>query len=59
MEEGELKEWVSVLSEALGTDINYILLNDPPQPEEISQKLLNLFSEKRLFKGNLGHNARV
>lgn len=50
MEEGELKEWVSVLSEALGTNINYILLNDPPQPEEISQKLLNLFSENEYPK---------
>jgi CRISPR-associated Csx2 family protein len=50
MEEGELKEWVSALSEALGTNINYILLNDPPQPEEISQKLLNLFSENDYSK---------
>ncbi len=50
IEEGELKEWVSVLSEALGTDINYILLNDPPQPEEISQKLLSLLSEKDYSK---------
>jgi cell division protein DivIC len=48
--EDELKEWVSVLSEALGTDINYILLNDPPQPEEISQKLLKLFSENDYSK---------
>lgn len=45
IEEGELKEWISILSEALGTEINYVLLNDPPQPEEISQKLLSLFSE--------------
>ena len=45
IEEGELEEWISALSEALGTNINYILLNDPPQPEEISQKLLSLFSE--------------
>jgi CRISPR-associated Csx2 family protein len=50
MEEGELKEWVSVLSESLGTNINYILLNDPPQPEEISQKLLKLFSENDYSK---------
>jgi cell division protein DivIC len=50
MEEGELKEWVSVLSEALGTNINYILLNDPPQPEEISQKLLSLFNENDYSK---------
>jgi CRISPR-associated Csx2 family protein len=48
--EDELKEWVSLLSEALGTDINYILLNDPPQPEEISQKLLKLFSENDYSK---------
>jgi cell division protein DivIC len=50
IEEGELKDWVSLLSEALGTNINYILLNDPPQPEEISQKLLNLFSENDYSK---------
>jgi cell division protein DivIC len=50
MEEGELKEWVSALSEALGTNINYILLNDPPQPEEISHKLLKLFSENDYSK---------
>jgi CRISPR-associated protein DxTHG motif len=50
MEEGELKEWVSILSEAVGTDINYILLNDPPQPEEISQKLLKLFNENDYSK---------
>jgi cell division protein DivIC len=50
MEEGELKEWVSILSEALGTNINYILLNDPPQPEEISQKLLSLLSENDYSK---------
>jgi cell division protein DivIC len=50
IEEGELKEWVSLLSEALGTNINYILLNDPPQPEEISQKLLSLFSENDYSK---------
>lgn len=50
IEEGELKEWVSLLSEALGTNINYILLNDPPQPEEISQKLLKLFSENDYSK---------
>jgi cell division protein DivIC len=50
IEDGELKEWVSLLSEALGTNINYILLNDPPQPEEISQKLLNLFSENDYSK---------
>jgi len=50
IEEGELKEWVSVLSEALGNNINYILLNDPPQPEEISQKLLSLFAENDYSK---------
>jgi cell division protein DivIC len=50
MEEGELKEWVSILSEAVGTDINYILLNDPPQPEEISRKLLSLFDENDYSK---------
>jgi len=50
IEEGELKEWISALSEALGTDINYILLNDPPQPEEISQKLLSLFGENDYSK---------
>jgi cell division protein DivIC len=50
IEESELKEWVSLLSEALGTNINYILLNDPPQPEEISQKLLSLFSENDYSK---------
>ncbi|NAZ22967.1 MAG: TIGR02221 family CRISPR-associated protein [Thermocrinis sp.] len=50
VEEDELKEWISALSEALGTDINYILLNDPPQPEEISQKLLNLLSENDYSK---------
>ena len=50
IEEGELKEWISILSEALGTEINYVLLNDPPQPEEISQKLLNLFSENEYPK---------
>jgi len=50
IEESELKEWVSLLSEALGTDINYVLLNDPPQPEEISQKLLSLFGENDYSK---------
>ncbi|MFZ8784099.1 TIGR02221 family CRISPR-associated protein [Thermocrinis sp.] len=50
IEEGELKEWISILSEALGTEINYVLLNDPPQPEEISQKLLSLFSENEYPK---------
>jgi len=50
VEEDELKEWISALSEALGNNINYILLNDPPQPEEISQKLLNLFSENEYPK---------
>uniref|UniRef100_A0A7C5SWG1 TIGR02221 family CRISPR-associated protein n=1 Tax=Thermocrinis ruber TaxID=75906 RepID=A0A7C5SWG1_9AQUI len=50
VEEGELKEWISAISEALGTKINYILLNDPPQPEEISQKLLKLFSENDYSK---------
>jgi CRISPR-associated protein, TM1812 family len=45
-----LKEWISALREALGTDINYILLNDPPQPEEISQRLLKLFSENDYSK---------
>jgi CRISPR-associated protein, TM1812 family len=48
--EDELEEWISVLREALGTDINYILLNDPPQPEEISQRLLKLFSENDYSK---------
>jgi CRISPR-associated protein, TM1812 family len=48
--EDELKEWISALREALGTDINYILLNDPPQPEEISQRLLKLFSENDYSK---------
>jgi cell division protein DivIC len=50
VEEDELKEWISALSEALGTNINYILLNDPPQPEEISQKLLSLFNENDYSK---------
>jgi CRISPR-associated protein, TM1812 family len=50
IEEDDLEEWVSVLSEALGTNINYILLNDPPQPEEISQKLLSLFGENDYSK---------
>ena len=50
IEEDELKEWISALSEALGNNINYILLNDPPQPEEISQKLLNLLSENDYSK---------
>jgi len=50
VEEDELKEWISALSEALGNNINYILLNDPPQPEEISQKLLSLFNENDYSK---------
>ena len=50
VEEDELKEWISALSEALGNNINYILLNDPPQPEEISQKLLSLFGENDYSK---------
>jgi len=50
VEEDELKEWISALSEALGNNINCILLNDPPQPEEISQKLLSLFGENDYSK---------